>query len=153
MNYWDRKLIREQLDKKLDAIKKATLSSMPTHGWIKSIREALGMSTAQLGKKVGIDQSRISRIENAEMTGEVKLSSLMKIAESMDMQFVYAFVPRQSLEDMVQEQARQIAIKRMKRLNNTMRLEEQELSEEQKKKALDDMIQKIMIDEPKDFWD
>ncbi len=152
MDYWGRKIIREQLDKRLNAIKNVTMSSIPTHGWIKSIREALDMSTAQLGKKVGIDQSRISRIENAEITGEVKLSSLMKIAESMDMQFIYAFVPRQSLEDIVQEQARKIALERMKRLNNTMRLEEQELSEEQKKKVLEDMVQKIMIDEPKDFW-
>lgn len=153
MNYWDRKLIREQLDQKLNSIKEAVSSSMPSQGWIKSIREALGISTAQLGKKVGIDQSRISRIENAEMTGEVKLSTLMKIAKSMDMQLVYAFVPKNSLEDMVHQQARQIALKRMKRLNTTMRLEEQELSSEQKQKALEDMVNKIMIDEPKDFWD
>jgi predicted DNA-binding mobile mystery protein A len=153
MNYGDRKLIREQLDQKLNSIKEAVSSSMPSQGWIKSIREALGISTAQLGKKVGIDQSRISRIENAEMTGEVKLSTLMKIAKSMDMQLVYAFVPKNSLEDMVYQQARQIALKRMKRLNTTMRLEEQELSSEQKQKALEDMVNKIMIDEPKDFWD
>lgn len=153
MNYWDRKLIREQLDEKLNSIKEVVSSSMPSQGWVKSIREALGISTAQLGKKVGIDQSRISRIENAEVTGEVKLSTLMKIAKSMDMQLVYAFVPKHSLEDMVQQQARQIASKRMKRLNNTMRLEEQELSNEQKHKALEDMVKKIMIDEPKEFWD
>lgn len=153
MDYWDRKLIREQLDHRLSAIKKVALSSIPPTGWIKSIREALGMSTAQMGKKVGIDQSRISRIENAEVRGDVKLSSLMKIAESLDMQFVYAFIPKQSLEDMVQQQAKSIALKRMKRLNNTMRLEEQELPDEQKEKALKDMINKIMIDEPKDFWD
>lgn len=152
MNYWDRKLIREQLDKKLAAIKKATLSTMPGNGWIKSIRESLGMSTAELSKKVGIDQSRISRIENAETDGDVKLSTLMRIAESLDMQFVYAFVPHESLESMVQKQARQIALKRMKRLNNTMRLEDQELSDEQKKHALKDMVDKILIDEPKDFW-
>lgn len=153
MDYWDRKLIREQLDEKLNSIKEVVSSSMPSQGWIKSIREALGLSTAQLGKKVGIDQSRISRIENAEMTGEVKLSTLMKIAKSIDMQLVYAFVPKNSLEDMVHQQARQIALKRMKRLNNTMRLEEQELSTEQKQKTLEDMVNKIMIDEPKDFWD
>ena len=152
MNYWDRRLIREQLDKKLTVIKKATLSTMPGNGWIKSIREALGMSTAELSKKVGIDQSRISRIENAEIKGDIKLSTLMRIAESLDMKFVYSFVPQESLENMVQEQARKIALKRMKRINNTMRLEDQELSDEQKKNALKDMVDKILIDEPKDFW-
>ena len=92
MNYWDKKTIREQLDKKLESLKNFA-SSMPQQGWIKTIREVLGLSTTQLGKKVGVDQSRISR------------------------------------------------------------LEKQSLSEEDKKKALDDMIEKILIDNPKDFWD
>jgi hypothetical protein len=68
------------------------------------------------------------------------------------MKFVYGFVPESSLEDMVREQAKTIALKRMEKVNHTMRLEEQELSEGQKKKVLEDLIQKIMIEEPKDLW-
>jgi len=117
------------------------------------IREALGMSTKQLGKRVGIDQSRISRIENAEIESDLKLSSLKKIADGLNMKFVYGFVPEGSLEDLVREQAKKIALKRMAKVSHTMRLEEQELSEDQKQKVLDDLIQKIMIEEPKDFWD
>lgn len=152
MNYWDRKLIREQLDEKLQKAKSLVTLSNET-GWIKLIRNALGMSTKQLGQKVGIDQSRISRLENAEKKNELKLSSLKKIAESLNMKFVYAFIPADSLESMVREQAKKIALERMSKVNHTMRLEEQELSNEQKEKALEDLIQKIMIDEPKDFWD
>jgi hypothetical protein len=69
------------------------------------------------------------------------------------MKFVYGFVPEGSLEDLVREQAKKIALKRMAKVSHTMRLEEQELSEDQKQKVLDDLIQKIMIEEPKDFWD
>ena len=152
MTYWDRKLIREQLDGKL--VKLIPLSSLNIEkGWIKMIREALGMSTKQLGKRVGIDQSRISRIENAEIESDLKLSSLKKIADGLNMKFVYGFVPEGSLEDLVREQAKKIALKRMAKVSHTMRLEEQELSEDQKQKVLDDLIQKIMIEEPKDFWD
>ena len=150
MNYWDKKLVREQLDKKL----KIQLAAFYTdQGWIKLIREALGMSTQQLAKRVGIDQSRISRLENAEIDGDLKLSSLKKIADGLDMQFVYGFIPKDSLEGMVREQAKKIALKRMGRINHTMRLEEQELTNDEKLKSFDDLVQKILIENPKDFWD
>lgn len=152
MSYWERKLIRQQLDAKLGQFKSLTPNKSDS-GWIKLIREALGMTTTQLSKRVGIDQSRITRLENAEIEGDLKLSSLKKIAEGLDMQFVYAFVPKTNLEDMVQEQAKKIAKKRMKKVSHTMRLEDQELSDTEKAKTLEDLIHKILIDEPKDFWE
>ena len=152
MSYWDKKILREQLDKKMFPLRKAVESGATSFGWIKAIREALGMSTSQLGKRVGIDQSRISRLENSEVDGNIKLSSLQNIARGLEMEFVYGFVPRASLEDMVRDQARKIAMERMKRLNHTMALELQELSDEDKKSALKDMVDKILIDNPKDFW-
>ncbi len=153
MSYWDKKVAREQLDKKLDSLKTFATSGIPHQGWIKTIREALGLSARQLGEKAGIDQSRISRLENAEKDGSLKLSSLQKIAKGLNMRFVYGFVSEDTLEHMVRAQAKKIALKRLIQLNNTMRLEKQELSREEQKKALEDMIDKILIDQPKDFWD
>ncbi len=153
MTYWNKKLIREQLDVKLNGFQKISAILNSDTGWIKLIREALGMSSAQLGKKTGIDQSRISRLENAEIRGDLKLSSLKKIAEGLNMKFVYGFVPENSLETMMQEQARKIALKRMAKLNHTMRLEDQELTDEEKNKALEDLVQKILLEQPKNFWD
>lgn len=152
MGYWERKLIRQQIDSKLMQIKELRQVNADS-GWIKLIREALGMTTTQLGKRAGIDQSRITRLEKAETEGDLKLSSLKKMAEGLDMQFVYAFVPKTSLESMVQEQAMKIALKRMKKVSHTMKLEDQELSEKEKAKVLEDLVQKILIEEPKDFWD
>ena len=151
MNYWDKKLIREQLDERLSRIK--PFSAFNENGWIKILREALGMSSKQLGKRVGIDQSRISRLENAEIGGDLKLSSLKKIAEGLNMRLVYYFVPETSLEQIVYDQARAMAQKRMDKVNQTMRLEDQELSENQKARVLEDLTQQILIEEPKDFWD
>jgi predicted DNA-binding mobile mystery protein A len=141
MTYWDKKLLREQLDRKLKS-QFATLYS--DKGWIKLIREALGMSA---------QQSRISRLENAEIDGDLKLSSLKKIADGLNMQFVYGFVPREGLETMVRDQAQKIARKRMGKVNHTMRLEDQELSQEEQLKSFEDLVQKILIENPKDFWD
>ncbi len=152
MTYWDRKLLREQLDKKLEALKIWRDSGASEIGWVKAIRKALGMSTADMAHQVGIDQSRISRIENAEMAGNVKLSTMKKIAEGMDMDFVYGFVPRTSLEDMVRQQAKKIAFERISRIHHTMSLEMQEVTPEEQETALKDMLDQILINSPKDFW-
>ena len=152
MTYWDRKLVREQVDRKFEKLRGLADLGFDK-GWIRMIREALGMSSAQLGKRVGIDQSRISRLENAEVDGDLKLSSLRKIAEGLNMKFVYGFIPNDSLETIVLQQARKIALERMQKLNHTMRLEQQELGEAEKERALDDMIQKILVEEPREFWD
>lgn len=151
MNYWDKKVIREQLDKRLDNRLRHQLHS--EIGWIKVIREALGMTASQLARRVGIDQSRISRIENNEMSGDVKLSSMQKIADGLGMKFVYAFIPHQTLEEMVREQATKMAKRQIALVNKTMRLEDQELSLDEKAKAFDDLVQKILIDDPKGLWD
>ncbi|WEK33926.1 MAG: mobile mystery protein A [Candidatus Pseudobacter hemicellulosilyticus] len=153
MGYWDKKIVRQQLDDKLQKVKTLPGSLNQDTGWIKVIRESLGMSTRQLAQRVGIDQSRITRLENAEIDGDLKLSSLKKIAEGLNMRFVYAIVVEGSLEEMMLEQAKKIALKRMAQVNQTMKLEKQELSDEQKAKALEDLIQKILVEEPKDFWD
>ena len=153
MKYWDKKIIREQLDKRLDPLRTYFSTGMPQQGWIKTIREALGLSARQLGKKAGLDQSRISRLETAEKDGNLKLSSLQKIARGFHMKFVYGFVPEEPLEQLVRAQAKKIALKRLKRLSETMRLEKQELSKEEQEKAMEDMIEKILVDQPKHFWD
>lgn len=155
MNYysfWDKKLIRQQLDQKLQKLR--DLLAFPAeNGWIRVLREALGMSTTQLAKRIGVDQSRISRIEKSELTGEIKLSTMKKVAEGLNMKFVYGFVPVENLEAMITNQARKIALKRMENLNHTMRLEDQELSDPDKQKALADLVQRILTEQGNDFWD
>ena len=152
MNYWDKKLLREQLDKKLSKLREFSVQGLTSIGWIRTIREALGMTSKDLASRVGVNQSRIIHMEQAEVDGNIKISTMKKIADALEMDFVYAFVPRTSLNDMVREQARLLALKKMERLDHTMRLEMQELSSEEKEKALKDMIDKILIDERKDFW-
>ena len=152
MNYWDKKLIREQLDSKLSTLKGFTAQGLKSIGWIKTIREALGMTSTNLASRVGVNQSRIIHMEKAETDGNIKISTMEKIADALDMDFVYGFVPRTSLNEMVRQQAKKIALHKMERLDNTMRLELQELSSEEKERALKDMIDRILIDGPKDFW-
>ncbi|MDZ7719741.1 MAG: mobile mystery protein A [Balneolaceae bacterium] len=153
MDYWDNKLIRKQLDKKLSQLKPLLNLPVPKEGWIRTIRKALGMTTYDLANEVGVDQSRISRIEASEAKGEIKLSTLEKVADSLGVKFVYGFVPKQDLEDIVREQAKKIAKKRLDRVDHSMKLELQGLSDKEKEEELNDLIEKILVEEPKNFWD
>lgn len=153
MDYWDKKLIRKQLDKKLRQLKPLLNLSPPKGGWIKTIRKALGMTTYDLAEEVGVDQSRISRIEASEAKGEIKISTLERVADGLGVKFVYGFVPRDSLEELVRDQAKEIAKKRLSRIDHSMKLELQGLSDEEKEEELNDLIDKILVEEPKNFWD
>lgn len=153
MNYWDKKLIREQLDKKLSKLRPILKMPVPKGGWVKTIREALGMSTYELAKRTDLDQSRISRIESSEAKQEIKLSTLKKMADGLGVKFVYGFVPEDDLEEIVRQQAMKIAKKRLSRVDHSMKLELQGIPEEEQEKALKDLIDQILIEEPKNFWD
>ena len=69
-------MARKQLDKRLKILQNVDILARPPRGWIKAIREALGMTTAQLGKRLGVSQPRVLGIENAEVSGSITLDSL-----------------------------------------------------------------------------
>ena len=153
MNYWDKKLLRKQISKKLKPLKSFAKASSSTGSWVKTIRQALGMTTYDLARRSGMDQAQLSRIEKAEPEGKVTLATMQKIADGLDMKFVYGFVSDDDLESIVYRQAKKLALRRLKRLDTTMALELQELDPEEKKEALSDMIEKILTDSPSDFWE
>lgn len=148
-----KKLIREQLDTTLNrfSIIKAVLP--PRKGWVRAIRDALGISTRQLGDRVGVSKSRITRIEQDEVGGRVTLKTMRRMADAFGCEFVYGFVPRKTLEDALKKQAIHVAKKRMTRVAQTMVLEDQELSEKEQKKAFETVVDELIRTMPKSLWD
>jgi predicted DNA-binding mobile mystery protein A len=148
-----RKLAREQLDATLKRF--AALRSLPSpaKGWVRAIRDVLGMTGEQLANRLDVNKQRVARIEQDERTGSVTLRTLRRVAEAMDCVFVYGFVPRDSLDRTVRRQAELLARKRSQRTDQTMRLEKQQLDDKQKEKALQDLIADITEAMPKSLWD
>jgi predicted DNA-binding mobile mystery protein A len=99
----------------------------PPKGWIKAIRESLGMTARQLAARMGVAPSRIPAIEKAEVTGATTLRTLRHAAAAMNCAFVYAFVPVEPLDDILRERATEKARNDVSRLDHTMRLENQAL--------------------------
>lgn len=117
---------RQMLDKRLNELPPPSTFAPPRAGWIRAVRDALGMSAAQLGRRMGVSGATVSQIEANEREGGVRMSTLRRAAEAMDCTLVYALVPRDSLERTVERRAEQIWMELQRHTDQTMRLEEQE---------------------------
>ncbi len=147
-----KKIIREQLDDTLSRFSTIVSVHRPMKGWIRAIRDALGMNMRQFADRLGVSKSRIPRIEQDEITGSLTLKTMNRVADKLDCVFVYGFVPRTSIDDTVRKQASIVSQKRMNRLMHTMNLEAQELSSKNAKKAFNNMVEEI-IDSPSILWE
>jgi predicted DNA-binding mobile mystery protein A len=147
-----KKIIREQLDDTLSRFSTIASVNRPMKGWIRAIRDVLGMNMRQFADWLGVSKSRIPRIEQDEITGSLTLKTMNRVADKLDCVFVYGFVPRTSLDDTVRKQASIVAQKRMSRLMHTMNLEAQGLSSKNAKKAFNNMVEEI-IDSPSILWE
>jgi predicted DNA-binding mobile mystery protein A len=117
-----RRTARRRLDQRLVGL---DLGQRPPRGWIRAIREALGMTTAELGQRMGLTQSRVSQIERSEELGSIRLDTLERAAQALNCQVRYVFVPNEPLEEMVQRQARLRAQAEIDAVTHTMALEDQ----------------------------
>ncbi|TCK19348.1 putative DNA-binding mobile mystery protein A [Thiogranum longum] len=149
----DRAVARQQLDKRLNSLRYSDAFARPPRGWIKAIREALGMTTAQLGKRLGVSQPRVVKIEHAETKGSITLDSLERAANALDCRLVYALVPRKPLDEQVTERAERLAKKRLKSTSHSMALEDQEVDTADEQEQLKRMIQSLLDKAGSELWD
>ena len=147
-----RRLIREQLDVNLRRLSPLRDISYPTKGWIRAIRDALGMTAKQLAHRLGVAQQAMARIEKAESTGSVTIKTMRRVAERLDCLFVYGLVPNASLEATVRKQAQQHAARRLAKASQTMALEDQALSTKENRKILAAMIDELVDTTSSDLW-
>ena len=82
---------------------------VPPIGWIRPIREALGMSQYELGQRMGVSQPRVAQLERAEASGSIQLSTMRNAAAALGCSLWYVLVPDEPLELMVQRQALHVA--------------------------------------------
>ena len=117
---------RQRLDERLTALKPESRFNAPPKGWIKAIREALGMSGVQFAGRMGVSPQSIDALEKSEAHGTIQLNTLRRAANELGCTVVYALVPKTSLEGVVAERARKIAMEELARAAHTMKLESQE---------------------------
>ena len=146
-------LILIQTDKRIRKIAQIK-DENPPNGWIYSIRMALGMSMRQLGKLAEITPQGVKDIETREKNGNITLASLDQIGKKLNMKLVYGFVPLDgSLQKMIDKRANDIATKIVARTANTMKLEDQAVSQAMLKKSIKAKAQEIKQKNLKTLWE
>ena len=144
----------QQLNSKMRVIALIEKIIPPPTGWIKAVRTALGMSLEQLGNKISITRQSLQEIERREKDGSIKLKTLRDIANALDMELVYGFVPKDgSLEALIDRKAKELATQIVLRTSNTMRLENQENSKKRIQMAIEERAAVIKNEMPKILWD
>ncbi len=142
-----KKQLIKSYQKKFDSFKQIT-KEKPLQGWIKTIRELLGMTTIQFAKRLKVSQPRLTFIEKNEKN--LKLSTMEKIADELNCDFVYALVPREKVNDIIYNRAKEKALNIVTKVNNNMSLENQ-LSEN--KEILEDTIEYLISKKATKIWD
>jgi predicted DNA-binding mobile mystery protein A len=124
----------------------------PPEGWLRTVRKALGMSGAELARKMGVTRARVVQAEHAELTGGVTFKSMQATAEAMGCRFVYAIIPPGRVEDIIMAQAHKKATAIVSTASKHMALESQTLPNDKIAKEVDRLAQEIAREMPPDFW-
>ncbi|MEY4746852.1 MAG: hypothetical protein RLZZ442_1444 [Cyanobacteriota bacterium] len=114
-----------QMDAVLQGTASHPLPPRPPAGWLRAIREALGMTSAVLADRLEITASGVRKLEHAEAIDAITLGTLRRVAEALDCDLRYALVPRRPLRDMRWRQALRLAQQWQQRAGRTMALEAQ----------------------------
>jgi predicted DNA-binding mobile mystery protein A len=141
---------RQRLDQRLAGLKPEDSFRPPPKGWVRAIRDALGMSGVQLARRLGVRPQTVEAIEKSEAAGTIQLSTLRRAAEALDCTLVYALVPNSSLADAVDRRARRIALRDLRRVAHTMRLEAQDTGDAESEARIAAYIREAVKD--RDLW-
>ncbi|MET3906240.1 putative DNA-binding mobile mystery protein A [Bradyrhizobium sp. S3.3.6] len=125
----------------------------PPEGWLRTVRSALGMSGADVAKKMGVTRARVPAAERAELAGGVTLKSMQAAAEAMGCRFVYAIVPASGhVEDIITAQARKKAMAIVGTASTHMALENQKLPDDKIDQEVERLTREIAQEMPPNFW-
>ena len=144
----------EQLDRRFDELKPfAEVAARPSRGWIRALREALGMTTGQMAKRLGVKQPRVIELERGEASGNITVQSLERAAEALGCRLVYVLIPEKPLTDTIRQRASLLADRQLASVDQTMRLEAQgvinkDRQREARQRLVDDLLQR-----PARLWD
>jgi predicted DNA-binding mobile mystery protein A len=149
----DADLARRHLDQRFQAMNALEQLARPQKGWVRAIREALGLTLEQLGQRMGVTKQRITQLERQEIRGSFSLNTLERAAQAMGCRLVYALVPENSLQTMIEQQARRKADEILKQTGHTMGLEDQAPRPQEVEAHRQKLIQELLDGKLARLWD
>jgi predicted DNA-binding mobile mystery protein A len=141
-----------QINSALTKLRNARPPSPPSNGWVKAIRESLGMSASALARKLGVTPASIIKLEKAEVDEKITLQSLRKLANALDCELQYALIPRKSLEETLEDRAMAVARDKLHPVSHSMGLEDQAVDKSSSEKQLQILAKEILDGPRRNLW-
>lgn len=142
---------RTALDKRLMSLRPIDKFAVPPKGWVRAIRDALGMSGAQLAARLGVKAPSVVALEQSETADTIRLETLRKAALALDCQLVYALVPNKPLADTVAERAQAKALGVIGGVSHSMTIENQQVFDDNLEERIQNFISETLRD--RDLWE
>lgn len=147
------RLATDQIDRRFAHIRPLMKQlTRPPRGWIKAIREGLGMTSAQLATRMGIRQPSLAELEKAESEKRITLATLERAAEALDCRLVYMLVPNRPLTERLAERADEAAEQQLAAVDQTMKLEKQTVANARQREAMKQRIVQTLLEKPSRLW-
>lgn len=146
-------LARKHLERRLAPLRERADLARPPKGWVRAIRDSLGMTTRQLAARLGKVQSVVVDIERNEAADTATLASLRQAAEALECTLVYALVPNRPLDEILRERAANVADRQLASVSHTMALENQSLDRQSLAAERERLIDELLRGKSNRLWD
>lgn len=142
---------RKALDRRIAPMRPVDRFVVPPKGWVRAIRDAIGMSGPQLARRIGVTPQSVLNLEQSEAAGTIRLETLRKAANALNCTLVYALVPDAPLEDRVRQRAKKIALRELGGVSHSMALEDQQVRDDDLATRIQGFMDHSLRD--RDLWD
>jgi predicted DNA-binding mobile mystery protein A len=146
----EQRVITKQISRRLEKLRPLIHATSGIGSWIDYVRLGLGMSLTQLAARLGITQASVSGSIKLEKEGRITINKLREVADAMDCDLIYEFVPRKKLEDIIRDQAVKKTLELMSETDTHMTLENQKITLD-KDERLKDLVEERIYS--KYLWD
>lgn len=144
---------RVHLERRVAPMRNNPDLSRPPRGWLRAMRDALGMTTRQLAVRMGKPQSVVVDIEKGELAETISLARLRQAAEAMGCMLVYTIVPNRPIDAILNDRAAEIANRHLARIGHTMLLENQSLEPASRQREHARLVDELLRGTPSRLWD
>lgn len=116
---------RRHLEQRLKSLAPFAKVPPPPSGWIKALRESLGMTARQLGAHLGMSGAAATMLEQRERSRAITLRDLDRAAAVLNCRVAYALIPVDGLEATLRARAEAAAAQLAGKAQHAMNLEAQ----------------------------
>lgn len=141
-----------QLDDRLSKVREVGAIDPPSDGWIRTLRQALGMTSEQLATRMGVTRQAVLQLEGAEQNRTATWTSMRRAADAMDCDVVYAFVPRGSLSQVLMRQGRKQAERHIGRVSHSMRLDSHVVGPAEHERQVEELASQLALERSRALW-